>query len=165
MRFLLAACCLPFSFHALAEEIVVPIEKQDWKITMNTPPLAKKMAREVGANFVFQANSGRFNLSFFVEPPAKEGGNKECYEHYWPLAKRNPIIDQATVKASNTESYYRVGYDVTSPTKGATVTQRNVNYYFAFAGKWIDVHVSIIDPQKGDEEILAAFEKGLKYGK
>jgi hypothetical protein len=39
----------------------------------------------------------------------------------------------------------------------------NINYYFAFRGKWIDVHVSVIQPTPADAAILDAFEASLDY--
>ena len=39
----------------------------------------------------------------------------------------------------------------------------NVNYYFAFKGRWIDVHISKLPRGRDDEQIFAAFEKNLSY--
>ena len=47
--------------------------------------------------------------------------------------------------------------------QGQPIRQRHVHYYFAFRGKWVDVHISIIVPSKEDEEIFAAFDRSLRY--
>jgi hypothetical protein len=37
-------------------------------------------------------------------------------------------------------------------------------YYLAFRGRWIDVHISIMEPVAGDEKVFAAFDKSLRCG-
>ena len=76
-----------------AGQITIPIPNQGWKITLDAPPFAIQQGQQQGPNFVFRANSGKFNLSIFVEPQAKPGGSKECYEYYCALSQRNPLID------------------------------------------------------------------------
>jgi hypothetical protein len=166
MRILTIACLLALPMTSLADVVSIPIPNQDWKITIDAPPLAGKREQQEGPNYVFGAKSGNFSISIFVEPPAKQGGSKECQEHYWSLSSRNPMISKPTVKTSNTDRYYRVEYDIVVPDAGnKTITQRNVNYYFAFNNKWVDIHISMIAPAKKDEATFAAFEKGLTYGK
>ena len=150
---------------ALAESIAIPIPNGGWSIHIDSPPLSAKQGQQDGPNYVYRANGGRFNLSIFVEPQAAPGGSKECYEFYWPKASRNPYINKASVKASNTEKYYRVEYEVAMSANGKSVRQSNVNYYFMSDGKWVDVHISFIEPTKEDAALIAAFDKGLSYGK
>jgi hypothetical protein len=144
------------------EALSIPIPKQGWSISVDAPALARGQGQEEGSNYIYRANNGRFNLSIFVEPQVKAGGSKECYEYYWPQANRNPLISKPTVKISNTDKFYRVEYDVVV---GPQATQKNVNYYFMFEGKWVDVHVSMMSPTKEDDAVIASFDKGLRYGK
>jgi hypothetical protein len=159
LRLTLALLALPLV--ATAEVVSIPVPDQGWQITLDTPHFAQKAGQKQGPNYVYQANSDKFNLSIYVEPPAKAGGNKECYEHYWALASRNPLISKPTVKVSNTDKYYRVEYDLSI---GGGLAHKNVNYYFLSNGKWVDIHISIIDAKKEDAAIFAAFDKGLSYG-
>jgi hypothetical protein len=57
-----------------------------------------------------------------------------------------------------------VQYDIVSEFRGRPVRQRHVHYYVAFRGKWIDVHISIIEPSEEDAGIFAAFDRSLSYG-
>ncbi len=41
---------------------------------------------------------------------------------------------------------------------------RNVNYYFAFRDRWVDVHISKLPFAQEDEKLFAAFDKTLSYG-
>ena len=150
---------LPIS--SFAVPVSIPIPNQEWSISLEAPTFAHGHGQQEGANYVYRANSNRFNLSIFVEPQAKDGGSKECYEFYWPQASRNPLIRKPTVKVSHTDKFYRVEYDIAE----GSVAQRNVNYYFKFDGKWVDVHISITNPTTDDEALVAKFDKGLNYGK
>lgn len=152
---------------ALADMISIPVSNQGWNIEMDAPPFEKKAGQDQGPNYVYKANSGRFNLSFFVEPKAGEGSHKECFEYYWPQASRNPLIDKSTIVVSHIDQFYRVEYDIIIPPKPpyGPVTHRNVNYFFAFEDKWVDVHISIMKPANADAKIIKAFDQGLKYGR
>ncbi len=162
MRTIIFTVLLALSLPSFAEPVSIPIPKQDWSISIEAPTFSRKQGQQDGPNYVYRANSDRFNLSIFVEPRAKTGGSKECYEFYWPQASRNPLISKPTVKTSNTDKFYRVESDVVA---GPKATQKNVNYYFMFDGKWVDVHISIMIPTKKDDAVIASFDKGLKYGK
>ena len=65
---------------------------------------------------------------------------------------------------SETSSFVSVQYEVAAPFNGKTVHQINVNYYFAYRGRWIDVHISVIEPNSDDLEIIDDFGRSLKYG-
>ncbi|HEY1081961.1 MAG TPA: hypothetical protein VGE29_06855 [Prosthecobacter sp.] len=150
-----------------AETVSVPVSDQGWSIEMDAPAFEKKSGSDQGPNYVYNANSGRFNLSFFVEPKAGGNSHRECFEHYWPMASRNPLIDKSTIRISHTDRYYRVAYDIIVPPKPpyGPLAHRNVNYFFAFEDKWVDVHISIIKPEAADAKLLEAFDEGLKYGR
>jgi hypothetical protein len=166
MRLLLLASLVAIlPCRMLAEPFALPISKLGWTIKMDAPAFTEKKSEEIEGDFVFRATSERFNISIFVEP-GKIGGNKECYQYYWPLASKNPRISKPTITASNTDKFYRVAYDIElKGPAGSAVTQKNVNYYFAYEGKWVDVHISIINPTKEDDVVIATFDKELSYGK
>ena len=165
VRFLAAVGLIVTGACAVAQPISIPIPDQGWSIHLDAPALMQKQGQQDGPNYVYRANGGRFNLSIFVEPQAAAGGRKECYEFYWPKASRNPYIDKASVKVSNTEKYYRVEYMIAVAANGKLARQSNVNYYFQSEGKWVDMHISFIEPTKEDETAIAAFDKVLSYGK
>jgi hypothetical protein len=161
MRFPLTLFLLILPISAFADAVSIPISNQGWNISLDAPTFARRQGQEQGPTYIYRANSGRFNLSIFVEPQAKDGGSKECYEFYWPRASRNPLINKPTIKVSNTDKFYRVEYDIAAEPVG----QRNVNYYFMFDGKWVDVHISLTNPTKDDDALIGKFDKGLNYGK
>jgi hypothetical protein len=154
-----------FSAASLAGEVKVTIPHEGWSITFDSPPLSKERESKKSGGYAFQANSGRFNISLFVEEPHGVGGSHEdCYEFYWPRATRNPMIAKDSVVTSKRPKYVRVRYDVVTEFQGRPIRQRNANYYFAFRGKWVDVHISVIAPKQEDEQLFATFDKTLDYG-
>lgn len=162
---LLAAAVLLVASGALADPVSIPIPKEGWAISFDAPPLLKKKDshRDDGA-YAFLANSGRFNVSFYVEPPSGNGRtNREVYDFYWPQASRNPMIAQPTVKVSDTSKYVKVTYDIVTKFQGQTVHQHNANYYFAFHDRWVDVHISVIEPEASDAAIFDTFDRTLDY--
>jgi hypothetical protein len=158
------ACVTLFTSVATAELIEIPVGKREWTIRFDGPVLGRQEATILRDGFRFTGNSKRFNVSIFVEPPqSPTGENKECQEFYWKNASRNEMIKKDSVKITHTDKFYRVGYMVAGDVKGEKFTQSNVNYYFVFDGKWMDMHVSIIEPDAQDVEIIKKIDKTLKY--
>jgi hypothetical protein len=158
------AAVLAFTGPAIAVPVKVAIPKEGWSITFDSPSLSKREESKGDGEYAFRANSGRFNLSLFVEKPGGAGKtHRDCYEFYWSQARRNPMIAQDSVQSSETPSYVRVQYDIVTQFQGQPIRQRHVHYYFVYRGKWVDVHISVIVPTKEDEEIFAAFDRSLRY--
>jgi hypothetical protein len=145
---------------------VVKIPNQNWVISFDCPQLSNMEEKDSKGNYGFRANSGLFNISLFVETPQGPGTeHKDCYAYYWPLAKRNPAIAVETVVVAQNANYVRVQYDIVEKFQGKPIRMRNVNYYIAYGGKWIDIHISFIDPNPADEKIFATFDSSVKVGK
>lgn len=148
-----------------AEQVNIAIPGQNWKLSFDAPPLSDKKESRRGGEYVFKANSGRFNISFFVEVPKGDGRtHRDCYAYYWPLASRNPNIDKDSIKMSESNKYVRVQYDIVHSFGDKKIIHRNVNYYFCHKNKWVDVHISVIMPVPEDNQILKTFDKTLGYG-
>jgi hypothetical protein len=159
------AVVLALTGPAIAVPVKVEIPKEGWSIAFDSPSLSKQEESKGDGEYAFRANSGRFNLSLFVEKPGGAGQtHRDCYDFYWSQARRNPMIAQDSVKSSETPSYVRVQYDIVTQFQGQPIRQRHVHYYFVYGGKWVDVHISVIVPTKEDEEIFTAFDRSLRYG-
>jgi hypothetical protein len=162
----LSALALWFLFVAPAfgEKVEVKIPGEGWGISFDAPSLSDKEDSSRSGAYAFRGNAGRFNLSLFVEEPGSTGDSHQaCYEFYWPQASRNPLIAKDTVSKSDTPKFVSVRYDIVTEYAGRPIRMNNINYYFAFRGKWIDVHVSVIQPTPADAAILDAFEASLDY--
>ena len=156
---------ITFPAIAFAENVEVNIPGEGWRISFDAPALSQKQEARRGGDYAFKATSDRFNISLFVEQPQGKGDtHRDCYRFYWPQVSRNPMIAKDTAVTSDAAKYVRVQYDIVAELKGQPIRQRNVNYYIAYRGKWIDVHISIIEPTQEDAKIFAAFDTGLSYG-
>jgi hypothetical protein len=148
------------------EPFVVTIPGQAWAITMDAPPLPNFLGQSKGDTFQFRATSGEdgFNVSIFVEQPHGQRKTHEAvFNYYWPKAKQNPLIDASSIKVTKGSKFVRVAYrfDVG---QGTDNKNRQVNYYFVYKDRWIDVHISKMPLADADEKVFDAFDKALTYG-
>ena len=167
-----ASCCvaalislftIPASGEVQTEPFVVTVPGRGWQIHLEAPPLSNFAGQTKGENFMFQAaGAGGFNVSAFVEVPKADGtGHEACFDHYWPLAKRSPLVDQASVKVVKSAKYVKVSYRINQLGGANGKANIHVHYYMAHEGRWLDVHASQ-SPAREDEGLLfEAFEKGL----
>lgn len=160
---LLSCVLLTVSGSIFAESQTIPITGLGWSVTVDAPTFVTKKEKPSEGGFSFQANSGNFNLSVLVETPEKAGGNKECFDFYWTKASKNPLIDKLSVETSRNAKFHRAQYTMKSADQVFTV--KHVNYYFAFEGKWVDIHISITNPTAKESGLIEAFDKGLGYAK
>ncbi|HSI63095.1 MAG TPA: hypothetical protein VLE43_08245, partial [Candidatus Saccharimonadia bacterium] len=147
MRLLCALLSLSFLSAASAAEIKIPLVGLGWQIAFEGPTLKKYALDYPSGSVQFRANSGRFNVSVFVEPPpasAKAGTHAACRDFYWPQAKRNPIIVADTIKQISHSNCEAVTYRSKGEIQGTPFVQDSVNCFFVHEGKWVDVHASII---------------------
>jgi len=151
---------------ASASELTkLAVPGRGWSIAFRSPPLSGREESTDGGDYAFRANAGRFNVSLFVEQPGGGGSDHEtCFRYYWARASRNPLIDASTIKAVPGPTFVRVEYMLTVPAANGVVRDKNVNYYFEYRGRWVDVHISIADPRAEDDAIFAAFDQSLRYG-
>jgi len=136
----------------------IDVPNRGWKIHLLNPRLRGLQQQCESNRFTCssRADSG-FNLSLFVEKPGGAGTqHADVFDYYWPKASKNPLIDEATVKVEKKDKFVKVTY--------SAARMRNVNYYFAFRDRWVDVHISKLPFAQEDEKLFAAFDKTLSYG-
>ena len=150
---------------ALAEPARFEIPSSNWGIAFEAPPLSAKQERRAGEDYAFRANSGRFNISFFVEKPRGPGStHMDVQRYYWTKSSANPLIDKDSIVIKELPGWVRVQYDLVIDYAGRKLRQRHVNYYIAYEGKWVDVHISILEPEAADEQVFGDFDRSLKLG-
>ena len=148
-----------------AESTTITIPDQGWTLSFDSPSLEHFSGDAKGKDFVFNAaDEGGFSLSIYVEEPKNaKTGHEACFDYYWPLAKRNPLIDAKSATIEKSDHFVKVSYNVTVSDGGEKTTVRNVNYYFAFQGRWVDVHVSRYLSGDDDAKLFDTFERSLTY--
>jgi hypothetical protein len=160
------AVVLAFTGPAVAVPVKVEIPKEGWSIAFDSPSLSKQQESRDDGEYAFMANSGRFNLSLFVEKPGGAGQtHRDCHDFYWSQAKRNPMIAQDSVQSlGDAELRARASTTSSRSSRVSPSGSGRFTNYFVYRGKWVDVHISVIVPTKEDEEIFAAFDRSLRYG-
>lgn len=156
----------PTPLQDAAGRIEIEIPGEGWSVSFVTPPLEETQEKRRGENYAFMGKVGRFNLSVFVEPPQKKGGShKDCADYYWDLAQRNPAItEDPPPTITEDPEYVRVVYQAVVDAGPLRVHQTNVNYYFSFRDKWVDIHISVLEPGPEDAQIFEAIDHSLSYG-
>lgn len=164
-RFLPLGLCL-LATPALADPTTLTIPNQGWHVTFDAPPLTKLEESNTPIRYKYRAGAGRFNLSLFVELPGCNGGttHKAVYDCLWPMMTNNPMLIKSSAVATSTPNFYKIESDAEAKTQNETIRMRNVNYLFYYRGKWMDLHISILQPSSTDLAYLANFEKSLTYG-
>lgn len=157
-----ALICAHSSTPVKADGFVAPILGESWFIVADTPTLAVFQGQLHKNGYQYQAASENgFNISAFVEQPATEStAHADCFEHYWPKMKRNPLIDIDSVEVVKGDHFVKVSYDYKDiPAKAP---KHHVNYYMAHNQRWIDIHISMISDLPR-EETIRDFETSLQF--
>jgi len=143
------------------EAFVVSIPREKWSIRMTVPALREYKGTSQSEQFRFTASGEEgFNASIFVQDAAgKPATHAACYESIWADMKQVPILDADSVKVTKHENFVEVAYEL--KVKDERMPHRN--FFFAFEGKWVDVHVSVFPKTTQAVEELAKFGSNLKY--
>jgi hypothetical protein len=139
--------------------LMIKVPNQDWNITIMNPGLNALDRHVNGDELVLRGIPGTngFNLSLFVELPANDGmSNDDVFNYYWARAAQDPLIEQDSVKIERTGKFVIVAYTA----QGVP----NANYYFAYKGRWVDVHISKWPFEAADGRLFTEFEEHLSYG-
>ena len=148
-----------------AEPVTLTIPGEGWSISFDAPPITGFKGSTSEAGFRYQgASDDGFNIPVFVETRKGEGrGHEACANHYWPLAKRNPLIDQSTVSIEKAEEFVRVSYRLRGRRQGIQFDVPNINLYFEHNGKWVDVHISKFPFEESEQGVLDGFVRSFRH--
>ena len=143
----------------------VAIPGLGWQVSFDAPPAVERKESDHPDQYLYFASAGRFNMSIYVETPGCKRGatHADFRDCFWPKASRNPVIVKESIRQECGERYCKVSYDIEAPWDRRLVRQRNINFLFAYRGKWTDVHVSVLEPTEADVKMLEAFEASLGY--
>ena len=139
--------------------LAIPIPNQNWKIIIFDFGFGNWNKQEDNNQFVLRGDTGPggFNLILFVEPPANNlPGNDPVYYFYWSNMAHDSLIDAQSVKVERRDKFIKVYY--------AAQGQPNVNYFFAYQGQWVDIHLAKASFAPGDEKLFGEFDDALAYG-
>lgn len=167
---LLASSALFTAFllsNSSAAEIKVPLIGLGWQIAFEAPVLRQSSIAYPQGSIQFRANSKRFNVSLFVEPPPEGttgGTHAGCRDFYWSQIKRDPAIVADSIKLSTRPNCEVVAYRSEGKLGTASYIQEGLHCFFVHDGKWVDLHASIIAPTAADTQLLDELVAHLTYG-
>lgn len=139
--------------------LIIRIPNQNWRLTVVNLDFGSFERHLDDNQYILQGSTGPSGckLSLFVEKPANDGTNNDAVlDYYWSKAAHDPLIDARSVDIERTDKFDRVFYVA----QGVP----NVNFYFAFKGRWVDMHIAKWPFVKGDEKLFADFEAYFSYG-
>jgi hypothetical protein len=139
------------------KEIAIEVPGQGWKIIILNPDLVEA-ERKTSTNMVEfsykAANKDGFFVGIMVMKPAQSGmTDEDVFNYWWPQMSRLPEIDKNSVKAERGDHFIRVSYTA----QGVP----NVNFYSAFRGKWVDVHIGKSPYGETDAKLFNEFDAHL----
>jgi hypothetical protein len=160
MRVLLAVLLLLSLFEVRAEEQSISVPGEGWRIRFDAPKLTPTTG---SVPSVFFGGAGRFQLSFFVEPPRCSG--PDTYENIYACSLKhilaNPYVVRDSVRANTTRNGVQVISLYRIQSSSGVGTNLAVNLLFARKGKWADVHASFASPTAEDAKALFAIMDSL----
>jgi hypothetical protein len=161
LRSSITISALLLCFSAFAEEQVISVPGEGWRIRFEAPKLT---AVPSSAGSIFFGRSDRFQLSFFVEPPRCPGGDSDenIYNCFTKVLKQNPTVVWDTERGNTVPNGVQVMYIARLERDGKTGSSFNINILFARRGKWADVHGSIASPTEEDVAKLSSIMDSIK---
>jgi hypothetical protein len=138
----------------------IGVPNQDWAITIMNPGL-KALDRHADGDLLSLRGlpgTNGFNLSLFVQPAAANGTNHiDAFNYYWSQMANGSLVDANSMRIEKKAKFVIVAYTVQG--------QPNANYYFAYKGRWADVHISKWPFEAdADRRLFTEFEEYLSYG-
>lgn len=141
------------------------------RITFDAPKMSKQKESHENGRYQYVASSvgeadQRFNLSVYVEPVdwCRFGKSLEqvarCFVEQ--LDSYPGIIKEADTPSCE-KKRCDVFYILSSKAGDRIVRQLNLNSLFVYGGKWVDVHLSVLNPVPEDAQRLAKFAASLKF--
>lgn len=141
----------------IKEDKSIEVPGQGWKIIVLNAELVEAGQQSSDDQFVYTANGkDGFHMAIFVSTPAGIGAEDEdVFRYYWPMMSQVPEVDQKSVKAARTPKFIKVFY--------VAAGVPNVNFYFAYRGKWVDVHIAKSPYSDADAKLFMDFDEHLAY--
>jgi len=141
------------------KDIAIDVPGQGWRIFILNPDLVE-VERKTSTNqveFSYKAtNKDGFFVGIMVMKPARSGiADEDVFNYWWPQMSRLPEIDKNSVKAERGDHFIKVSYTA----QGVP----NVNFYSAYRGKWVDVHIGKNPYTEADAKLFNDFDAHLDF--
>ena len=139
-------------------------------LTFDAPPMNEIKQASEGGRYQYVASSvgnaaGRYNLSVYAEPISCGHGEstKQVTRCFLEKSDLIPGLMRQSRRTACDERSCSVTYATAVRVGDATVPQLHLNTIFAYPGKWVDVHFSILNPTDTDAGLMARLQESLRY--
>jgi hypothetical protein len=165
MKTLLLLATLFASAASQADELRIPVPAEGWALKLAGPAFKKADVANVTEGRVYVGTSGKFNVSLHVTPPMCEGGDApdNIYRCFGERMQSVPYIIGSTIRAQKMADGVQVMYMMDAPAGEWKKRVFNINVVFARKGKWGDLHISVVEPEKADLEQALNMAKSLSF--
>jgi hypothetical protein len=111
--------------------------------------------------YMFSDADRQLNASFFIEPAEKCKTSRDCRSMYW--RDPGPFIENPQSVEQFEEFGFAIVKFIVPSVRGLQVNQLNYSGHMVRDGYWVDMHLSKIQSQKGDEALLSGFVKTVSF--
>jgi hypothetical protein len=111
--------------------------------------------------YMFSNTHGQLNVSFFIEPAEKCRTPQDCRSLYW--SNPGPFIENPQSVEQFEQNGFAIVKFVVPSVRGLQVNQLNYSGHTVRDGYWVDMHLSKVQSQKGDEALMSGFVKAVSF--
>jgi hypothetical protein len=111
--------------------------------------------------YMFSNTNRQLNASFFIEPAEKCKTSQDCRSLYW--SNPGPLIENPQSVEQFEENGFAIVKFIVPSVRGLPVNQLNYSGHTVRDGYWVDMHLSKIQSQEGDEALMSGFVKTVSF--
>ena len=125
--------------------------------------LDQERRREDGLGFYYMFSDPitKMNLSFYIEPAEKCKTSRDCRSMFW--SNPGPLYENPQAVEQFEENGFAIVKFIIPSVQGVQVNQLNYSAHIVREGYWIDMHLSKLPSQKGDEASFSRFVKTISF--
>lgn len=167
MKLLTLVILLTVSLSAAADTAQLALP-ENASLVFDAPKMTKLSEASDGSHYKYLATSlgedGGFNLSVYVEPIDCHYGKslRDVARCFVDRLNAIPAIKIEEDSPDCSRKRCDIIYVTTEKLGGRQVRQLHINSLFIYRGAWVDVHVSVVNPNDENSKTLARFVASLK---
>ena len=147
------------------ESIYLSVQKVPWELRFPKGGwrIQQERVRPDGGAcyYMFSNTSTQMNASFFIEPAEKCKTSRDCRSLFW--SDPGPSYENPQSVEQFEENGFAIVKFIIPSFRGVQVNQLNYSGHMVREGYWIDMHLSKVASQKGDEALLSGFVKTVSF--
>lgn len=160
----LLSCPSPGPAEPRHTPITLSLPDLKWALEINAPDFdveIMKIAPKSDATYIFATNKKTgVILSAFLEKAARSGNSQECRDYYWNKVRQIPLKKEQ-IKMYDLGAMAVVEYIIPEHL-GMKLNQKNLNAYLARDNHWIDIYLSKVGFEEGQQDLFQRILSAVK---